>query len=108
VRLIGNSVCPDEAEDLVATNASDIIELYQRLAARSMFSAFPQAVCASTNGKHAPPLLLFLLETEDEAHPSGRAAPLKSQTLSPSGPLHDSMYYRSLFSVNSRPQCLQI
>jgi DNA (cytosine-5)-methyltransferase 1 len=33
VRLIGNSVCPDEAEDLVATNASDIIELYQRLAA---------------------------------------------------------------------------
>jgi DNA (cytosine-5)-methyltransferase 1 len=33
VRLIGNSVCPDEAEALVAANASDIIELYQRLAA---------------------------------------------------------------------------
>lgn len=33
VRLIGNSVCPDEAEDLVAANAADIIELYQRLAA---------------------------------------------------------------------------
>jgi DNA (cytosine-5)-methyltransferase 1 len=33
VRLIGNSVCPDEAEALVSTNAADIIELYQRLAA---------------------------------------------------------------------------
>lgn len=33
VRLIGNSVCPDEAEALVAANATDIIELYQRLAA---------------------------------------------------------------------------
>jgi len=33
VRLIGNSVCPDEAEGLVLANAADIIELYQRLAA---------------------------------------------------------------------------
>lgn len=33
VRLIGNSVCPDEAEASVAANAADIIELYQRLAA---------------------------------------------------------------------------
>ena len=33
VRLIGNSVCPDEAEALVAANATDIIKLYQRLAA---------------------------------------------------------------------------
>ena len=33
VRLIGNSVCPDEAQALVAANATDIIELYQRLAA---------------------------------------------------------------------------
>lgn len=33
VRLIGNSVCPDEAEALVAANAADIIKLYQRLAA---------------------------------------------------------------------------
>ncbi|MGF6127207.1 DNA (cytosine-5)-methyltransferase 1 [Pseudomonas frederiksbergensis] len=33
VRLIGNSVCPDEAETLVAANAADIIELYRRLAA---------------------------------------------------------------------------
>jgi DNA (cytosine-5)-methyltransferase 1 len=33
VRLIGNSVCPDEAETLVSANAADIIELYQRLAA---------------------------------------------------------------------------
>lgn len=33
VRLIGNSVCPDEAEVLVGANAADIIELYQRLAA---------------------------------------------------------------------------
>ena len=33
VRLIGNSVCPDEAEALVSANAADIIELYQRLAA---------------------------------------------------------------------------
>ncbi|QQU69313.1 DNA cytosine methyltransferase [Pseudomonas fluorescens] len=31
VRLIGNSVCPDEAEALVAANAAEIIELYQRL-----------------------------------------------------------------------------
>jgi DNA (cytosine-5)-methyltransferase 1 len=33
VRLIGNSVCPDEAEALIAANAADLIELYQRLAA---------------------------------------------------------------------------
>jgi DNA (cytosine-5)-methyltransferase 1 len=33
VRLIGNSVCPDEAEGLVAANAADIIDLYRRLAA---------------------------------------------------------------------------
>ncbi|VVM52231.1 hypothetical protein PS663_00849 [Pseudomonas fluorescens] len=33
VRLIGNSVCPDEAEALVRANAAEIIELYQRLAA---------------------------------------------------------------------------
>jgi DNA (cytosine-5)-methyltransferase 1 len=33
VRLIGNSVCPDEAAALVSANAADIIELYQRLAA---------------------------------------------------------------------------
>lgn len=33
VRLIGNSVYPDEAEALVAADAADIIELYQRLAA---------------------------------------------------------------------------
>ncbi|QJI32729.1 DNA cytosine methyltransferase [Pseudomonas sp. ADAK18] len=33
VRLIGNSVCPDEAEALVRANAADIIKLYQRLAA---------------------------------------------------------------------------
>jgi len=33
VRLIGNSLCPDEAEALVSSNAADIIELYQRLAA---------------------------------------------------------------------------
>ena len=33
VRLIGNSVCPDEAEALVRANAADIIDLYQRLAA---------------------------------------------------------------------------
>lgn len=33
VRLIGNSVCPDEAEALVRAKAADIIELYQRLAA---------------------------------------------------------------------------
>ena len=31
--MIGNSVCPDEAEALVGANAADIIELYQRLAA---------------------------------------------------------------------------
>ncbi|CAI8791437.1 hypothetical protein EMIT0P43_10120 [Pseudomonas jessenii] len=29
----GNSVCPDAAEALVAANAADIIELYQKLAA---------------------------------------------------------------------------
>lgn len=33
VRLIGNSVCPDEAEALVSANAADIIELYLKLAA---------------------------------------------------------------------------
>ncbi|MCQ9423428.1 DNA cytosine methyltransferase [Pseudomonas sp. LJDD11] len=33
VRLIGNSVCPDEAEALVAANAADLINLYRRLAA---------------------------------------------------------------------------
>ncbi|WP_460156248.1 DNA cytosine methyltransferase [Pseudomonas sp. S2_H10] len=33
VRLIGNSVCPDEAEALVGANAADIIELYLKLAA---------------------------------------------------------------------------
>ena len=33
VRLIGNSVCPDEAEALVSANAAEIIELYQRLTA---------------------------------------------------------------------------
>ena len=33
VRLIGNSVCPDEAEALGRANASDIIELYRGLAA---------------------------------------------------------------------------
>ncbi|MCA4964687.1 DNA cytosine methyltransferase [Pseudomonas sp. Y24-6] len=33
VRLIGNSVCPDEAEALFRANAADIIDLYQRLAA---------------------------------------------------------------------------
>lgn len=33
VRLIGNSVCPDEAEALVAANAADLINMYQRLAA---------------------------------------------------------------------------
>lgn len=33
VRLIGNSVCPDEPEQLVGANAADIIELYKRLAA---------------------------------------------------------------------------
>ena len=33
VRLIGNSVCPDEAEALVSANAADIIELYRSLAA---------------------------------------------------------------------------
>lgn len=32
VRLIGNSLCPDEAEALVSANAANIIELYQRLA----------------------------------------------------------------------------
>jgi len=33
VRLIGNSVCPDEAEGLVSANAADLIEMYRRLAA---------------------------------------------------------------------------
>ncbi|UYP84189.1 DNA cytosine methyltransferase [Pseudomonas asiatica] len=33
IRLIGNSVCPDEAEDLIAANAKDLIDLYQRGAA---------------------------------------------------------------------------
>ncbi|MEJ3661583.1 DNA cytosine methyltransferase [Pseudomonas fragi] len=33
VRLIGNSVCPDEAEALVSANAAEIISLYQRLIA---------------------------------------------------------------------------
>ncbi|QIB09021.1 DNA cytosine methyltransferase (plasmid) [Pseudomonas fluorescens] len=33
VRLIGNSVCPEEPEQLVGANAADIIELYKRLAA---------------------------------------------------------------------------
>ena len=33
VRLIGNSVCPDEAETLASANAADIIEVCQRLAA---------------------------------------------------------------------------
>src|SRR3989344_1639409 len=33
VKLIGNSVCPDEAEALVRANAADEIELYQKLAA---------------------------------------------------------------------------
>lgn len=33
IRLIGNSVCPDEAEDLIAANAKDLIGLYQREAA---------------------------------------------------------------------------
>jgi DNA (cytosine-5)-methyltransferase 1 len=33
VRLIGNSVCPDEAEALVRANAAELIDLYRRLAA---------------------------------------------------------------------------
>lgn len=33
IKLIGNSVCPDEAEDLIGANAADIIDLYQRMAA---------------------------------------------------------------------------
>ncbi|POA75382.1 DNA cytosine methyltransferase [Pseudomonas sp. GW531-T4] len=33
VKLIGNSVCPDEAELLVAANAADLIHMYRRLAA---------------------------------------------------------------------------
>ncbi|MBF8703326.1 DNA cytosine methyltransferase [Pseudomonas putida] len=33
IRLIGNSVCPDEAEDLIAANAKDLIDLYQGEAA---------------------------------------------------------------------------
>ncbi|MFP5426383.1 MAG: DNA cytosine methyltransferase [Gammaproteobacteria bacterium] len=33
IRLIGNSVCPEEAEDLIAANAKDLIDLYQLEAA---------------------------------------------------------------------------
>jgi len=33
IRLIGNSVCPDEAEDLITANAKDLIDLYQQEAA---------------------------------------------------------------------------
>ncbi|KPX57130.1 DNA cytosine methyltransferase [Pseudomonas amygdali] len=33
VRLIGNSVCPDEAQAIVAANAADLIDMYRRLAA---------------------------------------------------------------------------
>ncbi|WP_397448191.1 DNA cytosine methyltransferase [Pseudomonas sp. NA-150] len=33
VKLIGNSVCPDEAAALVAANAAELIDLYRRLAA---------------------------------------------------------------------------
>ncbi|MBV4534161.1 DNA cytosine methyltransferase [Pseudomonas sp. SWRI107] len=33
IRLIGNSVCPDEAEDLIAANAKDLIDLYLQEAA---------------------------------------------------------------------------
>ncbi|KPX68007.1 Site-specific DNA methylase [Pseudomonas amygdali pv. photiniae] len=33
VRLIGNSVCPDEAEAIVAANAAELIDMYRRLAA---------------------------------------------------------------------------
>ncbi len=33
VRLIGNSVCPDEAAALVAANAAELIDLYRKLAA---------------------------------------------------------------------------
>ncbi|WP_332772250.1 hypothetical protein [Pseudomonas sp. ESBL1] len=33
VKLLGNSVCKDEARALVAANASDLIQLYRRLAA---------------------------------------------------------------------------
>lgn len=33
IRLIGNSVCPDEAEDLISANAKDLIDLYQQEAA---------------------------------------------------------------------------
>lgn len=33
VKLLGNSVFPDEARELVSANASDLIDLYQRLAA---------------------------------------------------------------------------
>lgn len=33
VRLIGNSVCPDEAAALVSANAAELIELYRKLAA---------------------------------------------------------------------------
>jgi len=33
IRLIGNNVSPDEAEDLIAANAKDLIDLYQQEAA---------------------------------------------------------------------------
>lgn len=33
VKLLGNSVCPDEARELVAANAKELIDLYQSLAA---------------------------------------------------------------------------
>ena len=33
IRLIGNSVCPEEAEDLIGANAKDLIDLYQQEAA---------------------------------------------------------------------------
>lgn len=33
IRLIGNSVCPDEAEQLIGANAADLIELYRKEAA---------------------------------------------------------------------------
>jgi len=33
IRLIGNSVCPDEAADLIAANAKELIELYKQEAA---------------------------------------------------------------------------
>ena len=33
IKLIGNSVCPDESEDLIAANAADLIGLYRGMAA---------------------------------------------------------------------------